>query len=118
MVLLQIIDMSAPAFRVCPLHVHFRRRRFVVCYGIILNRALFARFAAPQFVPLVVGQSVVVDILHYPDNARFVRSAILTIEGVSLYGKIVIVIGFGDAMVESHDDIAAESAKRYEIPIG
>ena len=44
-----------------------------ISHGIILNGFGFSIFRAFQFIPFIVGQSVPIDILHNPNDTRFIR---------------------------------------------
>ena len=118
----QVVYTSRFTLRIGPLHVHLFAGGTVVGDGVVLNRPLLAGVASAQFVPLVVGQGVSVDVLHDPDDARLRRA----VESVALNREVVFALRrrpFGNAVVESHDDITAESAERhpdllFQTPLG
>lgn len=118
----QVIDAPRFALRIGPLHVHLFAGGTIISDSVILNSPLLIRVAAAQFVPLVIGLAVFIDVLHNPNDTRFRRS----VESVALNREVVFALcrrPFGDTMVEAYDDVAAESTKRhpyllFQTPLG
>ncbi len=99
-------DASAAAV-VAPYHVGARARGAVVGDGVAAHYIGIVPGRAFQFVPRVVREAVAVLVLHDPHDARLARP----LEGVALYGQLV-ALRTVDAVVEAHDERAAESSQR------
>ena len=78
-----------------------------------MNGGRLPCFAAPQFVPLIIGKSIAVDILHNPNNAGFIGR----IKGIALNSKIISALIL-NAVVKPYYDVTAKGAERYIILLG
>ena len=70
-------------------------------------------FAAPQFVPLIIGKPIAVDILHHPHDPWFIGR----IKGIALNRKIISALIL-NAVVKSYYDVTAKGAERYITLLG